>query len=138
MSGSHGPGSNRHSSLFYFSSFSTFRNILAPLLPRINRYSARERTAFDEPRSRSNQCFEPEANQLGCLTIARCVRQPRAEIKSTLVTFLHSLLFQSFATFLHHFQRESIDIVLENELHSMSRDPGLINELRLKQINSVV
>ena len=31
----------------------------------------RERTAFDEPRSRSNQCFEPEANQLGCLTIAR-------------------------------------------------------------------
>ena len=52
--------------------------------------------------------------------------------------FFISLLFRPFVTFLHHFYRESIDIVLENEQHSMSRDPGLINVLSLKQINSVV
>ena len=54
------------STLVTFFSFSspTLRNILAPPLLLYNWYSAREQIEFDEPRSRSNQCIEPEAKQL--------------------------------------------------------------------------
>ena len=49
---------------FFFFFFITLRNILAPPLLLYNWYSAREQIEFDEPRSRSNQCIEPEAKQL--------------------------------------------------------------------------
>ena len=42
----------------------TLRNFLAPPLLLYICYSGRERREFDEPRSRPNQCIEPEAKQL--------------------------------------------------------------------------
>ena len=52
------------STLVTFLSSTTYCNLLARLLFLHNSYSPREQIEFDEPRSRSNQCIEPEAKQL--------------------------------------------------------------------------